>query len=287
MNEHAATYGIIGNPLNHSLSPVMHNAAFKALEVDAIYKPFPLEDHQLEEFFEGLKNKSSPIFGLNVTVPYKEKVIPFLDHLVPLAKKIKAVNTICIDHDRKLIGYNTDAPGFLAHLHELKVNVKDKVVAILGAGGSARAIIGALCLLPEKPSAIRVFNRTYARVDELLSSLRENIDVNIVQPVESLDELNIDLCDVLINTTSIGLKVDDACLIDTDGLHSGLFVYDLIYKPAETNLLKTSRRHGCQISNGLGMLYYQGVLAFQHWAETEIKPQIKNIMRNALESALD
>jgi len=110
------TYGLIGNPLKHSLSPMMHNAAFKALEVEAVYKLFPLKEEDVKGFFEDLRQKDSPLFGLNATVPYKEEVLPYLDHLAPLAQKIGAVNTIVIDQERKLIGYNTDAPGFMAHL---------------------------------------------------------------------------------------------------------------------------------------------------------------------------
>ena len=106
MSETITTYGIIGNPLKHTLSPIMHNTAFKKLGVDAIYKPFPLQDNELDDFFENLKKEDSPIFGLNVTVPYKEKVLKYMDNLTPLVEKLKAVNTIVINEKRKLTGYN-------------------------------------------------------------------------------------------------------------------------------------------------------------------------------------
>src|ERR1700722_9535038 len=122
--EPPAIYGIIGNPVAHSLSPVMQNTAFKALKVNAVYKLFPLEDpEELKLFMEDLREENNPIFGLNVTIPYKEDILPYLDSVDPLAEKIGAVNTIVIGHDRKMHGFNTDGPGFLSHLVELGVNL--------------------------------------------------------------------------------------------------------------------------------------------------------------------
>jgi shikimate 5-dehydrogenase len=155
--ETQAVYGIIGNPVSHSLSPVMHNTAFRALDVNAVYKLFQLEKVELEDFFEKMHDDDSPIFGLNVTVPYKEDVIPYMDVLTPLAQKLGAVNTIMVNHERKLIGYNTDAPGFIAHLKELGFNTEGKRIAILGAGGSCRAILGTLCMIPERPESIKIY----------------------------------------------------------------------------------------------------------------------------------
>ncbi len=286
MNKHITTYGIIGNPLKHTLSPVMHNTAFKKLNVDALYKPFPLQDDELDGFFEDLKKEDSPIFGLNVTVPYKEKVLKYMDSLTPLVEKLKAVNTIVINKKRKLTGYNTDAPGFLTHLTELGFDLSDKRIVILGAGGSARAILTTLCLIPERPQSIKIYNRTSSRLDHMLNEIREYVDVSIVEPAMSVDDLDIELADLLINTTSIGLNEEDPCLVDEELLHSNLLVYDLIYNPAKTTLLKMAEERGARIANGLGMLYYQGVLALQHWAEdVEISDQIKNDMRQALEKA--
>lgn len=277
------TYGIIGYPVKHSLSPVMHNAAFQALEVDATYKLFPLAENELDDFFQKLREKTSPVFGLNVTVPYKEKILPYLDTLAPLAQRIGAVNTIVINKERKLTGYNTDAPGFLAHLSELKFNLHDKRITILGAGGSARAILVALCLIPERPQSIRLYNRTSSRTDELLKSIGSRVDVSIVEPVSSIDDLNIELADLLINTTSLGMKEGDPCVVDEHLLHSNILVYDLIYNPKETVLLKMAKAKEAQIANGLGMLFYQGVLAFQHWAGIPLRDETKNIMREVLE----
>ncbi|HLF18103.1 MAG TPA: shikimate dehydrogenase [Candidatus Omnitrophota bacterium] len=279
-------YGIIGSPLKHSLSPVMQNAAFKALGVQAEYKLFPLEEDELEGFFKDLRQKNSPIFGLNVTVPYKEKVLPLLDSVTPLAKKIGAVNTIVIDKSRKLIGYNTDAPGFMAHLAELGVTTKGKRIALLGAGGSARAIVTTLCLVPEQPEAIYIYNRTGSRLDEFLKDVSQHIDISIVHPVHTIEDLDVRSCDLLINATSTGMKKDDPCLIEESLLHPDLFVYDLIYNPKETLLLKMAKEAGAQTSNGLGMLFYQGVLALQHWAGIPVEESVKKIMRDVLEEAV-
>ena len=283
MDAQSAVYGIIGYPVAHSLSPLMHNTAFKELGVDAVYKLFPLKKNELDIFFTELRKPSSPVFGLNVTVPHKEAVLEYLDNITPLAQKIMAVNTIVINKERKLLGYNTDAPGFLAHLVELQFNTRDKRIAIMGSGGSARAILAVLCMIPERPHSIKIYNRTPQRLDNLLEDLSARIDTSIVQPVASIDDLDIPEADLLINTTSVGLKPEDPSLVDVDLIHRKLLVYDLIYNPPMTPLLKTARAGGARVANGLGMLYYQGVLAFQHWANVLLDDDIKLKMRQALE----
>ncbi len=287
MTDQKAVYGIVGNPLTHSLSPVMHNAAFQALGVEAIYKLFPLEENELDEFFAELKKTDSPVFGLNVTVPYKEKVLQYIDNLSPLAERIGAVNTIVINKKRKLVGYNTDAPGFMAHLVENKFDPTGKRIVVLGAGGATRAILTTLCLIPDRPESIKIYNRTSARLHELLADLGSRIDLSIVEPVMSVDDLNIELCDLLINTTSLGMKASDPALVDESLLHSHTLVYDLIYNPKETKLLKMARKKGAKTLNGLGMLFYQGVLSLEHWANVRVDDEIKIVMRQAVERALD
>lgn len=283
MDAQSAVYGIIGYPVAHSLSPLMHNAAFKELGVDAAYKLFPLKENELDIFFTELRKPASPIFGLNVTVPYKEAVLEYLDNVTPLAQKIRAVNTIVINKERKLLGYNTDAPGFLAHLAELQFNTRDKRIAIMGSGGSARAILAVLCMIPERPDSIKIYNRTPERLDNLLEDLSARIDTSIVEPVKSIDDLDITHADLLINATSLGLKEEDPCLIEEDLIHPDLLVYDLVYNPSVTALLQIAKERGARAANGLGMLYYQGVLAFQHWANVQLDDAVKLKMRQALE----
>ena len=277
-------YGIIGNPVEHSLSPAMHNTAFRALNVNAVYKLFPLSDQQeLKLFMEDLKEENNPIFGLNVTVPYKEDILPYLDSIDPLAEKIGAVNTIVIDHHRKIRGFNTDGPGFLSHLTELNFDPKGKRIALLGAGGTARAIISVLCLLPKGPERISVYNRTRANADTLIEEIGKRINTGIVSAVESSEDLNIELADLLINTTNVGMKAADPLLIDPASLHKDMLVYDVIYDPAETKLLAQARLKEARSANGLGMLFYQGVLAFWHWAGVELDEPTKKMMRKSLQ----
>jgi len=284
--EPPAIYGIIGNPVAHSLSPVMQNAAFEALEVNAVYKLFPLADQEeLKLFMEDLKEDNNPIFGLNVTVPYKEAILPFLDTIDPLAEKIGAVNTLVIDHKRKIHGFNTDGPGFLSHLTELNFDLKGKRIALLGAGGTTRAIISVLCLLPQGPERITLYNRTRGKAEILVNEIGKKINTGIVSIVDEIEDLNIELADLLINTTSVGMKDSDPLLIDPESLHKDLLVYDVIYSPKETKLLAQARLKKAQTANGLGMLFYQGVLAFWHWSDVELDEGIKKIMRKSLEKS--
>jgi len=284
--EPPAIYGIIGNPVEHSLSPVMQNAAFKALKVHAVYKLFPLADQEeLKLFMEDLKEADNPIFGLNVTVPYKQDVLPYLDSIDPLAEKLGAVNTLVIDRKRKVRGFNTDGPGFLSHLTELNFDLSGKRVAILGAGGTTRAIIGVLCLLPKGPERITLYNRTRANADALVEEIGKKINTGIVTVVDGPEDLNIELTDLLINTTNVGMKPADPLLIDPASLHKDMLVYDVIYSPVETKLLAQARLKKAQTANGLGMLFFQGVLAFWHWSEVELDERVKKIMRKALEDA--
>jgi shikimate dehydrogenase len=277
-----ALYGIIGFPLEHSLSPVMHNAAFKALGVQAQYQRFPIPLDKLNDFLHSLRQENCSIFGLNVTVPYKERVLSQLDTLSPLCQKIGAVNTIVINAERRLQGYNTDAPGFMAHLSELGFNPAGKRIALLGAGGSARAIIATLCMIPDRPQSIRIYNRSEGRLNILIRDLSFRMDLSIVEPASSVDDLNLPLADLLINTTSVGLREDDPLLVDENLIHSNILVYDLIYNPVETKLLQLAQKKGASVSNGLGMLFYQGVLSLEHWANTQLEDEVKITMRNAL-----
>lgn len=286
MDENKAIYGLVGYPVKHSLSPLMHNAAFAALGVGAVYTLFPLTAPEVEPFFKKLKSADNPIFGLNVTVPYKEKVVPLLDSLSPFAKKVGAVNTVVISPKRALAGQNTDGPGFLAHLNELGFSLAGKRVSIIGAGGAARSLVAVLSLVPERPTEIRLFDVEQEKAHRLAEDLGERLDVSLVSVVQRMDDLKIKDCDLLINATPVGMKPNDPALVKTEDLQPGMLVYDLIYNPAETALLQAAKSRGAKVANGLGMLFYQGVLAFQHWGDIELAPAIKAIMRKSLEAGL-
>jgi shikimate dehydrogenase len=286
ITEPPAIYGIIGYPVAHSLSPLMHNAAFKALKVNAVYKTFELQDdEELKLFFEDLKEENNPIFGLNVTVPYKEKVLPYVDIVDPFAERVGSVNTLVINHKRKIYGFNTDGPGFLSHLEELKFDPEGKRIAILGAGGTTRSILGVLCLINKRPVSIKLYNRTFSKAKALIDSLANKIDTSMIDIVDNIEDLNVELADCLINTTSVGLKGEQTLLVDPDNLHADMLVYDVIYNPSQTPLLKAAKLKGAQTVNGLSMLYFQGVLAFNHWAGMDIDDKYKRIMRQALEGS--
>ena len=284
-DQNISTYGLVGYPLGHSLSPVMHNTAFNALKVEALYTLFPMPKEDVGPFFNELKKKDSHIFGVNVTVPYKEEVIPFMDALDAFAEKVGAVNTVVIDEKRRLKGFNTDGPGFLAHLKEEGFDPTGKRVSILGAGGAARAVVAVFCLLNERAESIKLYDVDHQKAVTLVQDLGTRMDVSRVRVVNTIDELNIELADLLINATPVGMKASDPCLVSEELLHANLMVYDLVYNPAETPLLKLAKAKGAKTVNGLKMLFYQGVLAFQHWADIQLSEAVKEQMWKALYQA--
>ncbi len=268
-------YGLIGWPLGHSLSPKMHNAAFKSLGINAEYKLFPVAAPDLDGFLARLGN--SNISGLNVTVPYKEKVLDFvkLDKESRYLNQIKAVNTMRFS-DGVWRGFNTDIPGFARHLKE-NFDPLNKKAAILGAGGAARAV--AYVLANEGAGQVAIFDidqTKSAGIVEMVKSLFPGFNIFAVS---SIEQLEIKGKDLLVNATPIGLKDTDPVVIKSDLLHKDLFVYDLIYNPAETKLLSLAKKSQARTSNGLGMLLYQGMLSFQIWTG-ESAPE--EIMRKAL-----
>jgi shikimate dehydrogenase len=268
-------YGIIGCPVKHSLSPLMQNAAFKALGISAEYKLFPLEEKGLEQFLKGLAREN--ILGLNVTVPYKEKVIPFLNSVSGQARLIGAVNTIKVG-DSRLEGFNTDAEGFLRHLtQDLKFLPRGRNIAILGAGGAARAV--AVSLSAEAPKSIAIYDIKKNKAQDLTAHLKENFKRIDYILAASPEGLKIELCDLLVNATPLGMKENDPLPIGEKFLHAKLLVYDLVYNPAQTQLLKLAKGKGAAISNGLGMLLYQGARSFEIWTGKEAPLEV---MRNAL-----
>lgn len=268
-------YGVLGNPAKHSLSPLMHNAAFSALQIKAEYRIFEKTENELPSFLASLQSEN--IFGLNVTVPYKEKITFYLDNLSEEANLIGAVNTIKVYPD-KLEGYNTDGDGFVRHIQdELGFGLRGKSISMIGAGGAARAVSAYLCI--NRVKSISIFDIDKEKRDNLIESLQKTFKKVSFRAAASIDKLYINKADLLINSTPVGMKEADPCLINPTQIHKGLFIYDLIYNPKRTKLLRLAQENGLKFSNGLGMLLYQGVRSFEIWTQRQAPVEI---MREAL-----
>ena len=268
-------YGVIGNPIEHSLSPVMHNAAFEALGLDAIYLAFRVAEHELGDAIRGAK--SLGIAGLNVTIPLKEKALAFVD-ADDIASRIGAINTIDFSTDTPT-GYNTDGIGALTVLKERVGEMRGKEVLILGAGGAARAIA---FYLDAEGARLTIANRTEDRAAMLASSLH---NADFISLSEEELKRHIKDADILINTTSVGMYPRaDATLVNAGMMHSRLVVFDIVYNPAETKLLREAKKAGVQtIIEGVKMLVYQGAASFRIW--TGMEPPVE-VMEAAVRKAL-
>ena len=254
--------GIIGDPVEHSMSPVMHNAAFEALGLDYAYLSFHVRGEELKEAINGMR--ALHIAGLNVTIPHKMAVIPFLDKLDPLAERMGAVNTIA-NENGELTGYNTDASGFLQALRAQGIEPDGKSIVILGAGGAAKGIS---FILAGAGASLVILNRTLSRAEELASQIARYYHQKIT--AMTLNEANLKRAfgraDVLVNTTSVGMVPDvDRTPVPGNLLNSRLAVSDIVYNPLETRLLREAKAAGARTIDGLDMLVWQGALAFEKW----------------------
>jgi shikimate dehydrogenase len=254
--------GLFGYPVHHTFSPAMHNAAFEALDLDFVYLPFEVRPENLKEAVQSLI--SLGITGVNVTIPHKEKVIPFLDELSKEAELIGSVNTIQV-RDRKLRGYNTDAYGFETSLKkELGVDLKSRKIFVMGAGGASRAVCfqSALSGAHEIVIADLEGERARALCDAVARNFpRSKVTVCPVEETRIKEALSGK--DIFVNATPVGMKPDDPPVIQIHWLSSGTMVFDAIYNPEETRLLLDAREKGHKTMNGIGMLLYQGARAFE------------------------
>lgn len=270
--------GIIGNPVEHSLSPAIQNSAFESSKMDWIYVPLPVLDRQIPIAMQAVK---SFFKGINVTMPYKQDVIPFMDEVSSYAKLVGAVNTIKVEEER-LVGFNTDGRGFLHALEqELKFSAEDKKIALIGAGGAARSIATILAL--SKMKKIIIINRNSEKAENLGESIVKNfkdIDVDILSLNENLPK-SISECDLIINATPVGMQ-NDEIPIDMSFVKKGQFVVDIIYQ-RETEFLKKSKKLGAKTMSGKSMLIYQGAASFEIWTQRSAPVEI---MKKALEEIL-
>jgi shikimate dehydrogenase len=256
--------GLIGDPVEHSVSPVMQNAAFGSLGLDYIYLPFRVAADNLARAVGGLKVLN--IRGLNVTIPHKVAVLPLLDKLEPLAEKIGAVNTIVNDNG-SLKGYNTDAAGFLKALLEKGIEPGGKKVVVLGAGGASRAISFTLA---EREAEIVILNRRLEM--DWAVALASSISQFSAREVRAL-ELNdnnsssaLEAADILVNATSVGMGPDsNNSPLPVGLLKAGMVVFDIVYNPLKTRLLTEAEAVGAETISGIDMLVWQGALAFELW----------------------
>ena len=275
-------YGLIGHPVGHSLSPVMHNAAFKELNIDAEYKLFDTLPEGLDAFLKGLPEKG--ISGVNVTIPHKLKTKEYIEKngiLNDNAMKLGAVNTVKVDGG-KLYGFNTDGPGFYRSLVEdLKFEPEGRTIFVLGAGGAARAVI---MYLGKGPKKIYVTDIDDCMTHELKEHFEKYYGRHILEVMKIGDfEKDMDSADLLIQATPLGMNDDDPCPIDAKYLHPKLRVYDLIYNRPTTKLVQEATKMKLHATTGLGMLLYQGAIAFELWT---VKKAPVDVMRRALKEAL-
>ena len=260
-------YFVIGNPINHSLSPKLHNHWFKENKIDAVYEKIKIDENDLKNII--IKCKEKKINGINVTVPFKKKVIPYLDKLSVEAEQTQSVNTI-VFKEGGLIGHNTDIVGFEKGIKALNFNMKDKKILILGAGGVVPSLVFALKKM--NVSEISISNRTKQRAENLK---------NLFKNLKILEWGNMSDFDVVINATSLGLNNEKINLNFSKAGKNKLF-YDVIYNPTETNFLKEGKELGNKTENGSKMFMYQASEAFKLWhgIEPEVNFETLKLLKN-------
>ena len=260
-------YLVIGNPIEHSLSPRLHNYWIKNNNINAIYEKKKLDENEIESLILEVKKKS--LNGINVTVPFKKLVIPYLDRLSSEAESTQSVNTIYLNNN-EVIGHNTDISGFELGIKNLKFEVTGKKILILGAGGVVPSIIFALNKM--RVSEITISNRTKDKAKSLK---------NFFKNIKIVDWGKVPEFDMIINATSLGLKKNDQINLDFSKVGKNKFFYDVIYNPKETNFLKIGKKMGNKTENGKLMFIYQALTAFKVWHG--IEPEINNEVTKLLD----
>lgn len=255
-------YGVLGNPIRHSLSPLLHNAAFKKLGLNAVYLAFEVQEEMLALAFESMR--SMGILGVNLTIPFKEAAVGLVDEIPEdIDRCTGAINTV-VNRRGKLYGFNTDGPGLLMALHEeLRFKPEGKNILILGAGGAARGAVFALARA--RAQKIWILNRSIERAHGLAEYAISYFPETEVEVVEHVHELRGEKIHLAINATACGLKGNTDNPLDLRLLEQKVDAYDLVYNPAQTPFLKIAEQLGFSYANGLGMLANQASLSFQLW----------------------
>ncbi|HEV8574321.1 MAG TPA: shikimate dehydrogenase [Dehalococcoidia bacterium] len=261
--------GVIGYPLERSLSPVFQQAALDHLRLDMVYEAWPTPPDGLRTRVGGLRGESA--LGANVTIPHKEAVLPMMDEVDEIAARVGAVNTI-VNRERRLSGYNTDVVGFMRALREDGgFEPAGKRVVVAGAGGAARAVV--VALLEAEVASIAVINRTLSRANRLVEALRAyagNGELRSLPEMYASWAAVMGACDLLINCTAAGsVGFEEESVIPADLIRPGMLVYDLVYHPAETALMASACKRKASVLGGLPMLVYQGAASFELWTGRE------------------
>ena len=263
---------VVANPIKHSISPFIHNAAFEATATNGVYVAWEIETSDLEQTIRNIRRYQ--MFGINLSMPYKEQVIPYLDELSDEARLIGAVNTV-VNHDGILVGYNTDGKGFFKSLPSFTIT--GKKMTLLGAGGAAKSILAQAIL--DGANQISVFVRessmekTKSYLDRLEEQTGFKVDLYALEDVSEL-QARIAESDLLVNATSVGMDGQSSPVPESIVLPETLLVADIIYKPFETPFLKWARSQGNPAVNGLGMLLHQAAEAFQLWTGKEMPTEV-------------
>lgn len=255
--------GIIGKPLGHSLSPKLHSIAIEKLSAVYTYESWELEENELKAFLDNVKSEESLIAGFNVTIPYKEKIIDFLDELDPLASTLKAVNTVKYENGR-LKGYNTDGLGLLESLTKNNVDYEGKNILVIGAGGACKGI--AMYLSTRNVNQIDIVARDFMKCELISSDIRLNNIQSKCISWNNMNKINLVEYQIIIQTTPIGMKNFIGVMeFPYEKLSKEHTVVDIVYNPLETTFLKKAKSSGANCINGLEMLVYQGYHSFKIW----------------------
>lgn len=266
---HTTLIGLLGSPVGHSLSPMMHNEAFRTLGLDYCYLAFDVDEKRLGAAVEGLKAMGAR--GMNLTMPCKNAVVPLCDRLSPAAQICGAVNTVVIEKDRTMTGHTTDGVGFFRACREEGFTIAGKKMTILGSGGAATAIFVQAAL--DGAGEITIFTRStspfFPRTQKIVETLREQTGckIGVFDYDDQRLKQEIHSSQLLVNGTSVGMapRVEGCLLPDPSYLHPGLTVADIIYNPRKTRLVKMAQEAGCRAFGGSDMLLYQGAEAFRLW----------------------
>lgn len=276
--------GIVGRPLNHTLSPAMHNAAYEALDLDWVYVPFPLADETDLMRFLGAA-RVLPIVGFNVTMPFKQAMVGMCDEVAMMAQMAGAVNTVHVV-DGRFIGYNTDGRGLLESLQsDAGFEPAGRAVTIVGAGGAA----GAACvsMILGKVARLVIANRNLDRAEELVERMMSHArGTELVAVDMGCAQAEVSAADLVVNATPVGMHAGDPSPVPAEWLHADQVVCDMIYQPPDTPLLSAAREAGAVALNGLGMLVAQGAIAIDIWSDSAQIRTPRDIMRTAAEAAM-